>query len=149
VPPVKSGAIVLAKQPAGAPGPHEHDRGPHGGTVVEIGGDYYAEVVFEKDGVVRVFMLGKDETKPQEVEVQKLTAFARAPGEAAATEFELKSEPRKGDAKGKTSRFVGALPKGLRSKQVEVTVPSIRIGGERFRFAFSRPPGKAAESGKD
>jgi hypothetical protein len=119
-------------------GEHPHKPGQYGGTVVEIGKDnYHAEVVFGSGGVVRVYMLGKDEARVEEVELQELTAYVRAVGETKAVQLVLKPAPRKDDSKGKTSVFQGTLPRELRDGRVEVTVPTIRIGGGRFRFAFS------------
>jgi hypothetical protein len=117
---------------------HAHKPGQHGGIIVEIGRDnYHAEAVFARDGVVRVYTLGKDEAVVQEVESQTLTAYARGDGDTEAVEFTLKAEPRADDAAGKTSQFVGTLPEPLRGRHVEVTVPTIRIEGTRYRFAFA------------
>jgi YHS domain-containing protein len=117
---------------------HAHKPGTHGGTIVEIGRDnYHAEAVFEKNGVVRVYTLGKDEARIEEVESQTMTAYARAEGATEAIEFTFAPVPRKDDSKGKTSQFVGTLPKELWGKRVEVTVPSIRIADARYRFGFT------------
>ena len=117
---------------------HAHKPGEHGGTIVEIGRDnYHAEAVFEKDGVVRLYTLGKDEARVEEVESQKLTAYAKAAGASEAVEFTFEPVPRPGDAERKTSQFVGTLPKEVWGKAVEVTVPSIRIDGARYRFGFA------------
>jgi YHS domain-containing protein len=122
-------------------GEHAHKPGGHGGSIVEIGRDnYHAEAVFGKDGVVRVYTLGKDEAVVLEVEAQELIAYARADGDAEAQEFPLKPVRRSGDAEGKVSQFVGSLPVALRGKRVEVTVPSIRIEGVRYRFGFASAP---------
>jgi hypothetical protein len=130
----------------GKDGEHGHKAGGHGGNIVEIGRDnYHAEAVFEKDGVVRLYLLGKDEARVQEVESQTLRAYARPP-EGVSAPFELRPAPSRDDGKGKTSRFVGTLPRELWGKPVEVTVPTIRIAGERFRFSFqsAAPPAHAA-----
>jgi hypothetical protein len=122
-------------------GEHAHKPGSHGGHVVEIGRDnYHAEVVFEKGGTVRLHLLGKDEARVQEAESQVLTAYARAEGGTEATAFTLRPVPQPGDAEGQTSRFAGVLPKEMAGRKLEVTVPSIRIGSERFRFAFGSAP---------
>ena len=43
---------------------HGHKPGRHGGLIVSIGSDsYHAEAVFEKGGRLRLYMLGKDETR--------------------------------------------------------------------------------------
>jgi hypothetical protein len=119
---------------------HAHKPGAHGGSIVEIGRDnYHAEAVFEKAGVIRVYVLGKDEAKVEEVESQTLTAYAKSEGGTEALEFTLRAVPRPDDTPGKTSQFIGTLPKDLWGKRVEVTVPTIRIADSRFRFAFASP----------
>jgi YHS domain-containing protein len=127
-------------QAPGSPrdGEHAHKPGGHGGNVVEIGRDnYHAEAVFEKGGAVRLYLLGKDEAKVHEAESQTLTAYARAEGATEAVPVTFRPAPQPGDGEGKTSLFLGKLPADLVGRQVEVTVPSIRINGERFRFAFA------------
>jgi YHS domain-containing protein len=119
-------------------GEHAHKPGGHGGNIVEIGRDnYHAEAVFEKGGTVRLYLLGNDESKVQEAEAQTLTAYAKAEGDGEATEVAFRPAPQPGDGAGKTSQFLGKLPADLVGRKVEVTVPSIRIGGERFRFGFA------------
>lgn len=117
---------------------HGHKAGSHGGIIVEIGRDnYHAEAVFEKGGTLRLYTLGKDEARVQEVESQTLTAYAKASGAAEAMPFTLRPTPQPGDADGQTSQFVGTLPKELWGRRLDVTVPSLRIAGERFRLGFS------------
>jgi hypothetical protein len=127
-----------AKQPAaGNGGEHAHKPGGHGGNIVEIGRDnYHAEAVFEKGGTLKLYLLGKDEAKVQEVESQVLTGYAKVEGGTEAIPFTLRPVPQAGDTAGKTSQFLGKLPQELWGKKVEVTVPSITIAGERFRFGF-------------
>jgi YHS domain-containing protein len=125
-----------------APGEHAHKSGAHGGNVVEIGRDnYHAEAVLEAGGVLRLYLLGADEARVMEVESQTLTAYARPEGGADAVALSLNSDPQPGDTAGKTSRFAGTLPKTLAGRALEVTVPSIRIVGERFRFGFTSAGG--------
>jgi YHS domain-containing protein len=122
-------------------GEHGHKPTAHGGIVVPIGRDnYHGEAVFEKDVVIRFYTLGQDEAKVIEVEAEPLNAYARPEGGAEATAFIFKGEPQPGDSPGKTSQFVGKLPRDLWGKKVEVTIPTIRIGGERFRVGFSSAP---------
>ncbi len=116
---------------------HAHKPGSHGGNIVEIGRDnFHAEAVFEKGGI-RLYILGKDEARVQEVESQILTAYAKGTGATEAVEFIMSPSPQSGDTEGKTSQFLGKLPEGLLGKNLEVTVPSIRVNGDRFRFGFS------------
>lgn len=125
---------------AGAPKPeeeHAHKPGAHGGILVSLGRDsYHAEVVFEKGRKVRLYMLGKEETRVQEVDVQELTGFVTAEGSSEAVPVTFRPEPQPGDAKGKTSLFVATLPEDTAGKKVQVTINNITVNGERFRIGF-------------
>ena len=140
-PSAKTGNLQATQPPDRAKeisGDHAHKPGAHGGNIVEIGRDnYHAEPVFEKDGVVRLYTLGKDEAKVVEVEAQMLTAYVKPAGGSEATSVLFKAAPQPGDSDGKTSQFLGKLPRELWGQTVEITVPSIHIAGERFRFSFS------------
>lgn len=118
---------------------HGHKPGAHGGILVALGKDsYHAEAVFAKNGVVRLYTLGKDEARIQEVEVADLVGFATVAGSTdAAVEVKFIAEPQKGDAAGKTSLFVGKLPAELQGKSIRMTINNIRVGAERFRISFS------------
>jgi len=117
---------------------HAHKPAPYGGTIVSIGSDnYHAEVVFEKDGHLRFYTLGQDETKSISVESHTLKAHAKQHGVDQSYEMELKPEPHKDDPKGKTSLFVGKLPGELIGKKVTVTIPELMVEKERFRVEFT------------
>lgn len=127
------------KAPPGKPDEeHGHTPGAHGGIIVSLGKDsYHAEAVFEKGRKVRLYMLGKEETRVQEVDAQELSAFVTPEGSTEAVPVTFKPEPQAGDAKGKTSLFVAPLPEDMAGKKVQVTINNITIGTERFRIAFS------------
>lgn len=128
----------IANNPASTEGEHNHKPGAHGGTIVSIGLDsYHAEAIVEKGGSVRLLMLGKDESRIQEVDEQTLTAYVKAIGDTEAVPIELSAIPQEGDATGKTSQFAGQLPEGLSAREIEVTIPMLRIAGERFRVGFT------------
>ena len=117
---------------------HAHKPGSHGGIIIPIGSDsYHAEAVIETTGDFRLLMLGKDETRIQEVDVQPVKAYVKAIGDPNATPIELVAVPQDGDAPDKTSQFVGQLPEAFRGKQLDVTIPNLRIAGERFRVGFT------------
>lgn len=138
--PVEPSGQAVKPGEAKKDGEHGHKPGAHGGIIVEIGRDnYHAEAVFE-GGRLRLYTLGKDEARVQEVETQDLTAYGKSEGGNESVEFVLKPTPQPGDGAGKTSRFIGELPKHLQGKKVEVTIPSIRINGERFRIGFASSP---------
>lgn len=129
-------------------GEHGHKPGAHGGIMVEIGRDnYHAEAVFEKGGTVRLYTLGNDEAKVQEVEAQVLTAYVKPEAGTESTSVLFTAEPQAGDTEGKTSQFVGNLPRELWGQKVAVTVPSFRIAGERFRVGFTNIAVAHAEEG--
>lgn len=135
-PPVASASAKAANSEE-----HGHKAGIHGGIMISLGRDsYHAEAVFEKGGVLRLYTLGKEESRVIDVEKQTLKGFVKAEGESMAEQFTLASEPQEGDAEGQTSQFVGTLPKGLWGLNLEVTVPNIVISGERFRLGFKSTP---------
>lgn len=116
---------------------HGHKPGTHGGIIVSLGRDsYHIEAVFEKGGALRLYTLGKDESRVIDVEKQTLKGFAKVDGESEAQQFALEPEPQDGDAEGRTSHFIGTLPDGMSAAKVVVTVPNIVISGERFRLGF-------------
>ena len=123
-------------------GGHEHKPGSHGGMLVSLGKDsYHAEVVFAKGGVVQMYVLGKDESKTQEIEVQELIGQMTAAGTTDAVPVKFAAEPQKGDSSGKTTLFVAKLPTELQEKKLKVVINNIQIGSERFRIEFSNEKG--------
>lgn len=117
---------------------HAHKPGSHGGIIVPIGTDsYHAEAVIEKGGIFRLLTLGKDESRIQDVDEQLIKAYVKAVGHLDAVPVDLSASPQDGDPRGKTSQFVGQLPAELAGKPLEVTIPNIRINGERFRVGFT------------
>ena len=122
-------------------GEHGHKTSAHGGIVVPIGSDsYHAEAVFEKGGILRLYTLGQNEAVVLEVEARPLTGYVKVEGGMEAESVILAPKPQSGDKSGMTSQFVGHLPKEMAGKKVEVTIPAIRIGTERFRIAFKSVP---------
>ncbi len=145
------GCSGQAPQPAPQADAPKHDdhahQSQHGGIVVPIGRDsYHAEAVFEKGGTLRLYLLGADESKVQEIEARPLDAYAKAAGDAEAEKFVLNPEPQPGDAPGRTSLFVGQLPKQLAGKSIEVTIPNVTIEGGRFRIGFQSVPPQTAHA---
>ena len=125
---------------------HAHKPGAHGGVIVSLGKDsYHAEAVFDKDGVLRLYLLGKDEIKPQEIEVQDLVGHVTMSGSTDAVQVKFAAERQQADAAGKTSQFVATLPTELRGKKVKVTVNNIRVGSDQFRIEFSNEKTDKAE----
>lgn len=124
--------------PAAEHGDHEHGTGANGGLIVPLGREsYHIEPVFEPGGVLRLYLLGADETRVQETQRQTLKAFVKQAGSRETVPLDINAEPQEGDAEGMTSRFKGVLPDSLRDMPVEVMIPNLRIDGERFRVGFS------------
>lgn len=133
-PTAKSKAVAVAKTDEHG---HGHKPSAHGGIIVEIGRDnYHAETVFEKGGTLRLYTLGQDESRVQEVEAKPLEAYGKTDGDVEASKFVLEPKPQTGDKPGMTSLFVGTLPAELVGKHIEVTIPNVVIGDGRFRIAF-------------
>lgn len=117
---------------------HEHEPGAHGGIIVPIGSDsYHAEAIIDTEGEFRLLMLGKDETRIQEVDLQSVKAYVKVVGDPNATPIELNAVPQEGDSPNKTSQFVGQLPESHRGRQLDITIPNLQIAGERFRIGFT------------
>jgi hypothetical protein len=118
-------------------GEHGHVPGAHGGIMVSLGRDsYHIEAVIDSEGTVRLYTLGKDESRVIDVESQTLKGFVKADGDADSKAISFEPTPQDGDAQGKTSLFTGQLPIDLVGQKLDVTIPNIRIDGERFRLGF-------------
>ncbi|WP_459556792.1 hypothetical protein [Lacunimicrobium album] len=129
--------VPAASSPNATEAEHGHKPGAHGGIMISLGRDsYHAEAVFERGGILRIYMLGKDESRVIDVEKQSLKAFAKAEGDTNAVPFTLVPKPQDGDAESRTSQFVGTLPEGLADRSLDITIPNLVISGERFRLGF-------------
>lgn len=117
---------------------HAHAAGAHGGTIISLGRDsYHVEAIVEENGTVRLYTLGNDESRVLAIEAQDLVAYVKSEGATDSTSIEVKPQPQPGDESGKSSLFIGQLPKDTVGKTVEITIPSVIIGGERFRMNFT------------
>ncbi|MBX3452515.1 MAG: hypothetical protein KF777_23440 [Planctomycetaceae bacterium] len=140
--PANPNPATVTSNPGGVAMPaesdHAHKPGSHGGIIVPIGTDsYHAEAVIEKGGAFRLLTLGKDESRIQEVDEQPIKAYVKVVGQPDAVPVDLIATPQEGDRPGQTSQFLGELPEDLRGKPLEITIPNIRINGERFRVGFT------------
>lgn len=125
---------------------HGHSSGAHGGLIVSLGRDsYHAEAIVADSGELRIYMLGNDESRIQDVEIQDLEAYVKPLGASSTTRIPMRAEPQSGDAKGKSSLFVGTLPKNVIGKPIDITIPNITIGAERFRMGFTMTGAQHAE----
>jgi YHS domain-containing protein len=116
---------------------HGHKAGAHGGFMISLGRDsYHVEAVIDAEGAIRLYTLGKDETRVIDVEKQSLTGFIKADGDADSKSIAFEPSPQEGDAENKTSLFIGKLPIEYVGRKLDITIPNIRIAGERFRLGF-------------
>ncbi len=124
-------------QSASADSEHGHKDGAHGGILVSLGRDsYHIEAVVDSEGIIRLYTLGKDETRVIDVEDQTLKGFVKAEGDTDSKSITFEPSPQDGDTKDKTSMFVGKLSSEFVGRKLDVTIPNIRIDGERFRLGF-------------
>jgi YHS domain-containing protein len=126
-------------QTASKPGDeHAHKKSKRGGLIFSVGQDsYHVEAVFEKSGRFALYTLGPDESKLQELEAKPLNGQIKLVGaDEDPIPIVLEAAPLDGDRPGMTSRFVGQLPKPALGKNIEIVVPAMRFGSERFRTAF-------------
>ena len=116
---------------------HDHPPGPHGGTMVAVGGEnhYHAEAVFERAGWVRLYTYGEDETQIYPTDARPVPATVRRPADATEFSILLSPEPQPGDPPGTASRFGGRLPRELDGGRIELVVPGMTFGGGRHRVA--------------
>jgi hypothetical protein len=128
---------LASSAPGDSDAEHGHKAGAHGGIMVSLGRDsYHVEAVIDSEGAIRLYTLGKDESRVIDVESQTLKGFVKADGDADSKAIAFEPTPQDGDGNGKTSLFVGKLPKELVGRKLDVTIPNIRIDGERFRLGF-------------
>jgi YHS domain-containing protein len=116
---------------------HGHRPGAHGGIMVSLGRDsYHVEAVVDSAGSIRLYTLGQDETRVIDIESQTLKGFVKAEGDTDSKSIAFEPSPQEGDSQNKTSLFVGKLPNEFVGRKLDVTIPNIRIAGERFRLGF-------------
>jgi hypothetical protein len=85
--------------------PHEHEHGPHGGHLVELGEEeYHAEVVFDpKTAKLTIYLLDSTAKKAAPIDAKKISLKLAIDGKTEA--FEVLPMPDSGDPKGMASRF--------------------------------------------
>jgi YHS domain-containing protein len=122
---------------------HEHESGSHGGQIISLGRDsYHVEVVETKgatsaERMVRLYLLGADESRIEEIEAVTLQAYLKVEGDSEAVTEKVEADPQSGDTPGKTSVLVMKIPEKFTDKSLAITIPNIRFGTERFRLAFN------------
>lgn len=84
---------------------HEHEKGPHGGSLVELGDEeYHAEIVHdEKEEQVTIYILGADAKTAVGIDAKDIAVNSKVGG--AGVQQKLKPAPQKKDKSGLSSRF--------------------------------------------
>lgn len=114
-----------------------HPPGGHGGVIVSLPGErLHVEALIEREGTLRLFLLGRDAARIVDVEEQSLTAHVTA-GDRPSAVIELVPDPQPGDAPGRTSRFVGQLPSPSPEGPLNISLAPLRIGRERYRVRLT------------
>jgi hypothetical protein len=116
--------------------PHEHEQGPHGGHLVELGEEeYHAEVVFDpKSSKITLYTLDSTAKKPVPIDAAEIKLELVIGGQPKS--LAAKAAPETGDPDKKSSRFevadnpdVKANIKDEEDLKGSVTVP---IGGKTY-----------------
>jgi hypothetical protein len=85
---------------------HEHESGPHGGAIIELG-EYHAELVHDDAaGTVTVYVL--DGAVAKNVPVDAKQATINITREGRGEQFSLSASPVEGEPEGWSSRFVSS-----------------------------------------
>lgn len=131
---------------AAAPGQQGHVPGDPAGVRVAFGNDrYHVEAIFTSDGLLKLYLLGSDGSRVMEVERRTLTAYLTQKGNPESHAVMLHPAPQAGDRAGNTSCFCGTLPVELVGRSLQVNVPNLCIGEERFHLTFMRHSARVAE----
>ncbi len=125
--------------PAAGAARHDEADHAHAKGVVAFG-DHHARLVVEQGGVLKLFILGKDETKVAMIEVQEVQGQLQRDPQAEAVAVLLKADPQPGDPAGTTSQFKGEMPEALRGKPFVATL-LLMVNGERYRPQFTSAAG--------
>lgn len=127
-----SGLRLLGeRKPDHAAREHAH-RSAHGGRV-QPAGRHHVELLLERGGGVRLFILGEDETELRSLPETELPAHVEPAGSREAIPLTLRAAPQPGDPPGTASLFQGKLPRMENPAQLTASVPS---EGRRYRVRF-------------
>lgn len=86
---------------------HEHEHGPHGGEIIELG-DNHGEINLESDRKVTLYIL--DGKVKDAVPLAETTVVLALKNGADVTKIDLKPMPLEGEKDGKSSRYQSEAP---------------------------------------
>ena len=92
--------LISAAQSSFAEDDHRHEKGPHKGSLVELGDEeYHAEIVHdEKEQIVTIYLLGSDAQTVVGTDAKDIAINAKVKGKAV--QMKVKPAPQKEDKPG-------------------------------------------------
>ena len=120
---------------------HHHEaHGPHGGHIIELGGeDYHAELTFDADSrKLTAFLLAADMKTPLPADADSVSVRLQV-GDATE-EVTLAAQPQEGDGEGKASQFTmteATLPESIKDAEDLQGEVVVSIGGTQYRGKIS------------
>jgi len=105
-------------QKAGADAAHEHDKSPHGGTIIEFGKHHAEFCVDHAKKEATVYILNGSLKKNVPITAKQLLLTIKSPSFQA----DLVAAPQEGDPQGKSSRFIAIHENLGKEQEFEGTV---------------------------
>jgi hypothetical protein len=120
----------------------------HGGDFQPIG-DKHVELMFEKTGRVRAYILGKNPAEIVAIPIIELSGEILVDGATGAIPITLLASVQPGEATGTASQFGGPIPAHLLGKMMTISI-NVPIDGHVYRARFhikTKAPIFAAHTG--
>lgn len=123
---------------------HAHAHGPHGGHIIELGGeDYHAELTFDAASrKLTVYLLESDVKTPLPVDAASLAVRLKIGEETQ--ELTLAATPLEGETEGKASQFVlveGSVPESIKDEEDLHGQIVVSFGGQQYRGEITHDHG--------
>lgn len=97
------------------------------------------ELLLEKGGRVRLYLLGEDEMQLRPVPEREMNAEALPEGETEALSLTLRAEPQPGEPPGFASTFAGTLPAEIAGRPMTLSL-NIPSADRLYRVRFPLEP---------
>jgi hypothetical protein len=120
----------------------------HGGDLQPVG-DKHVELMFEKTGRVRAYILGKNPTEIGAIPAIELSGEILVDGATGAVPITLLAASQPGEASGMASQFGGPIPAHLLGRMMTISI-NVPIDGHVYRARFhikTKAPIFAAHTG--
>ena len=129
---------VAENQPAVEEEHHEHEEGPHGGHIIDLGDhDYRAEIVMAEDRALTIYLLQHDTDDPLAVDPAG-ASLALLVDEKPVT-VELEPQPQESDPEGQSSVFVVAaenVPESITDEEALEGNLIVKVGDKQYTGAI-------------